>query len=158
MVLQECQGGAPEKSNQGEGRLRVQKHRGQVEEVLNQPLGSVSALQAASAMDWTATAVQKHSGYSVNTTLLQSQKLQINWKWTYVLVRSQKFLFVPLALDQWIYQSSVRTLLNDANYHSRTRLIQNSTEYIMFLQLHVIIQYTKTCSLCRYFSNTENKR
>lgn len=65
---------------------------------------------------------------------------------------------MPVGLDQWIRQSHVRSPLNDANYCNQTRLIQNSTEDIMFLQLHVINQYIKTCSLCRYFSNIEKKK
>lgn len=70
MVLLECQGGTPEKSNEGEGRLRAQKHRSQVKEVLNQPSGSASALQASGAVGWTASAVQKHAGHSTNTTVV----------------------------------------------------------------------------------------
>lgn len=161
VVLQKHRGGTPEKPNWSEGRPRAQKHRDQMEEVLNQPSGSASALQASGATDWTATAVQNHVGYSVTTPLWFSPKITKElevFKWTYVLPRSQKFLFTPVVLDQWIRQPSVRSPLNDANYCNRTRLIQNSTEDIMFLQLHVITQHIKTCSLCRYFSNIENKR
>lgn len=49
---------------------RGHRSMGQVEQVLNQPSGSVGTLQASGAMDWTATAVQKHARYTVNTTVV----------------------------------------------------------------------------------------
>lgn len=132
-----------------------------MEEVLNRPLGSASALQTSGARGWAATAVQDHIGYSVTTLLWFSpritEELEV-FQWMHLLLRPQEFIFTPAVSNQRICQSSVRSPLNDANYCHWTRSSQNSTEDIMFLQLHVIIQYITTCSLCRYFSNVENKR
>lgn len=125
------------------------------------PSGSARALQTSGATSWTATTVQNHVGYSVTMLLWFSPRITEEievFQWTHLLQRPQEFIFTPTVPSQRICQSSVRSPLNNANYCHQTRSGQNSTEDIMFLQVHVIIRYIKTCSLCRYFSNIKNKR
>lgn len=95
-----------------------------------------------------------------NAAVVQSQNHRRNWSLSVDTSTTETpGIYIHSCSTQSTDLSvSVRSPLNNANYCHQTRSSQNSTEDIMLLQLHVIIRYIKTCSLCRYFNNTENKR